>query len=97
MVRDSNLEKSYLGGNNSHSCRSLNIASKSGSQIDPVSSLSHCEQKSFEFQIQEIDMELNKFDCMIEIILEAKDQEFDSHSKTIPKEFDQGKIVENRI
>nr|POE46483.1 hypothetical protein CFP56_59028 [Quercus suber] len=64
-----------------------------GSQIDSVSYLSHCEQNSFEFQIQEIDMELNKFDHVVEVNSKAKVQEFDSYSKTIPKEVDQGEFV----
>ena len=93
MGKDSNLEILDLGGKNSLSYPSLNIASKSGSQIDYVSSRSHCEQNSFEFQIQEIDMELNKFDRVVEVNSEAKVQKFDSYSKTIPKEVDRGKFV----
>ena len=88
MGKDSNLEILDLGGKNSLSYPSLNIATKSGSQIDLLSSLSHCEQNSFEFQIQEIDMELNKFDRVVEVNSEAKVQKFDSYSKTIPKEVD---------
>lgn len=73
MGRVSNFENSYLGGINSHCCPSSNLASKLGSQIDPVSSTSHSEQNSFEIQIQEIDMELNKFDSMAVVNPEAKD------------------------
>lgn len=68
-----NLETSKLMEKYSPSCPSPKLASNSCIQYNPISSTSHNEHNSFEFQIQEIDTKINKFDGLREVNQDAED------------------------
>lgn len=77
-----NLETSELMEKYSPSYPSPKLTLNSCIQYNPISSTSHNEHNSFEFQIQDIDTEINKFDGLREVNQDAEDQEVDSHPNT---------------
>ena len=60
-----NLESTDLVENPLPSWPSSNLGPKSGKHNEAVSPTPHTENVSFEFQIHEIDMAINKFDGVI--------------------------------
>lgn len=80
-----NLEATDLVGNSLHSCPFSNLGQKPRTHSDAISPTSHTNHTSFEIQLHEIDMTINKFDGLISASHEATNQEVDSNPITSPK------------
>ena len=80
-----NLESIDLVENPLPSWPSSNLGSKPGKHNEAVSPTPHMENTSFEFQIHEIDMAINKCDGVIGANQDTTNREVDSHPKTAPR------------